>query len=738
MPTPIDPLVERLHRGYHWRRPTGKPPTRVAKPLTAEVLKKHLNGGPAVGAVPIAPGEDTTRVLMIDLDSHGGETPWPAMLEVAGRLLQAGQGRGLYLVPFRSSGGRGLHLYALWEDPQDARSVRAAAEALLAECQLAPGTGGVAAGEAEVFPKQDRVPADGYGSMFILPLAGESEALDVLGLEPLEEALIDWPMSAPVVPVAAPAPRPARAGGEAPLEELVRAVDAIPNTGEASLDYDTWFKAVCAIHAGTGGSPEGLELAHQLSAKSVKYDESFLDERVWPYIKDREDGITAQTLFAIARPYGFAEDVTHLFEDLGPLPADQPLAKRETAPELPALAFDYNDKGFAVAKIANLMTALSCPEWTGVHIAYDQFKDEVLIAFDQEQNWRPFTDDDYTRLRLHFEQNGGFAAVPKELMRDCVLLVAQDNAIDTAILWLKERVPAWDGVPRIETFYPSYLKTVDTPYARAIGKYMWTALAGRVLVPGIKADMVPIWVGQQGTLKTTAVNALVPDDQFFTEIRFDAKDDDLARQLRGKLVAEIGELRGLHTRELEAIKSFVTRRVEEWVPKYKEFRTTFRRRVVLIGTTNDDEFLGDPTGNRRWLPIAVGQVDREAIERDRDQLWAEARDRFLSAGVGWQGVVELAGEAHDMYRQRDSWEEQVAAWLAESDPTSPRLAPRGEVGVSTRDILNGCLAMDVSKISKSDEMRVAKICKFVGLCKFRTVRDGLQVVVWKKLQKDTK
>ncbi len=84
--------------------------------------------------------------------------------------------------------------------------------------------------------------------------------------------------------------------------------------------------------------------------------------------------------------------------------------------------------------------------------------------------------------------------------------------------------------------------------------------------------------------------------------------------MRGRLVAEIGELRGLNTKELESIKAFVTRTHENWIPKYREFATQFPRRLVFVGTTNEDEFLADKTGNRRWLPVEVSKVDVKAIK----------------------------------------------------------------------------------------------------------------------------
>jgi predicted P-loop ATPase len=86
----------------------------------------------------------------------------------------------------------------------------------------------------------------------------------------------------------------------------------------------------------------------------------------------------------------------------------------------------------------------------------------------------------------------------------------------------------------------------DTAYTRAVSRYLWTALAGRIVTPGVKADMVPILVGGQGVGKSTGVSAMCPSNEFFTEVSFHEKEDDLARRMRGRLVGEIGELRGLH------------------------------------------------------------------------------------------------------------------------------------------------------------------------------------------------
>lgn len=93
------------------------------------------------------------------------------------------------------------------------------------------------------------------------------------------------------------------------LAKLISALDAIPNEADRALDYDAWRNVMFAVHNETGGSDEGLQIAHEFSARSGKYEPEFLDERVWPYIRDNREGrtITVQTIYALARKHGWVE-----------------------------------------------------------------------------------------------------------------------------------------------------------------------------------------------------------------------------------------------------------------------------------------------------------------------------------------------------------------------------------------------------------------------------------------------
>lgn len=169
------PLVDRLHLGYCWVR-TAKGYRRIEDAFTPVQLSEHVVGTNTYGLTPIAPGTDTTRVAVLDFDSHDGATDWQTMRNTADTVCMVLEEDGYRPVMFRSSGGKGVHVFLVWDTPQDARSVREMLKAALAQCGLGVGTGGVAKQEVEVFPKNDRVAADGFGSMFALPLGGATKS----------------------------------------------------------------------------------------------------------------------------------------------------------------------------------------------------------------------------------------------------------------------------------------------------------------------------------------------------------------------------------------------------------------------------------------------------------------------------------------------------------------------------------------------------------------------------------
>ena len=732
----LRPVLRRVRTDDHWRVREGGSPKRVSRKITDAVVRKHLNGGPAIGACPIQRGSDTTMLALIDLDDHDGSAGDAVITGAAQQITDALARRGMRAVPWRSRGGSGVHLYLLWCEPQRAVDVRYAARAALTDAGYAEGTRGVQAGEVELFPKQDRVPEDGHGSMFVLPMAGQSHPLDPdLEWSPMPPEEVQWTASDPV---------PESPEGEAPVDTSGRAVapattldvlrDAlewVPNDPATDRGYDSWRDVIFAIHH-TDPGPDGLETAQEWSARNpAKHDPAFLAGRVWRYVRsDRADAVTARSVLAEAREHGWREPEWAVAQDFE-WPAQAEGDEPEEGPPFPAL--DRADDGSIKARLGNLVAMLRASEHTTVQLAHDEFSDSVMLAPHGRREWRPVRDDDLVRLRMRLEAQG-FRPISRELMRDAVLLVTRENRFDAAVEWLTEQVPEWDGTERVETFLSAYYGVEDRAYTRAVSRYWWTAMAGRVLAPGCKADMVPIIHGAQGVGKSEGLKAIVPDESFIFEVSLRADDDALARQMRGKLLGELDELRGLRSRDIEHMKSFCSRRYEEWVPKYQEFTTSFPRRCVFVGTTNAQEFLMDETGHRRFLPLVSDRVDVEGVRRDREQLWAEARELWRRNGVEYAAAERLAAGEHEAFIIEDPWMQAIERWLSEPEDFDGSERPRGERPFTTPEVIAGALGLSSGSVNNATATRVGAVLRRLGYHKARVRVDGAKVMRW--LRKD--
>lgn len=394
---------------------------------------------------------------------------------------------------------------------------------------------------------------------------------------------------------------------------------------------------------------------------------------------------------------------------------------------LPLPAFVRDRSGRIEPELNNLLMALPRGDLTGAPIARDHFKGATM--FGEDGTWRRLRDTDYTRVRSVLEQRG-FKRLSSDLVREAVKKHAEDHAFDSALDWAGSL--QWDGTPRCETFLHTFFGVADTPYHRAVSLYMWTALAGRCVEPGVKADMVPVFIGAQGVGKTTAVMALSPTDDAFVEVDLTRKDDDTSRLLRGKLVGEIAELKGLQGRDAEAIKSFLSRTHEEWIEKYETTPTVFPRRALLFGTGNNTEFLDDDTGERRWLPVRVGKVDVAGVARVRDQLWAEGIALFELGGVAWHEAQRLAQAEHIKFKVTDPWTDVVANWLDRDvmDELAENGKKRGDGPVRALDVLVSAVGVRLEQITRREEMRVARVLTRLGYARKVAWSDGKTQRLW--------
>ncbi len=157
--------------------------------------------------------------------------------------------------------------------------------------------------------------------------------------------------------------------------------------------------------------------------------------------------------------------------------------------------------------------------------------------------------------------------------------------------------------------------------------------------------------------------------------------------------------------EAAQLKAFITRTTERYRPSYGRREVVEPRQCVFVGTTNRDTYLRDETGGRRFWPVKIGTIDTAALARDRDQLFAEAVQRFRDGRPWWPDRAferdHIAPQQEARY-ESDAWEEDIAAYLA------------GQTKVTIGQVAKEALHIETPKLSRSDQHRIMACMRRFG------------------------
>ena len=389
---------------------------------------------------------------------------------------------------------------------------------------------------------------------------------------------------------------------------------------------------------------------------------------------------------------------------------------------------------------ANVIIALSSdPAFAGT-IAFDEFRQEVVVLsqlpWDEPDMVYPRSWDDSDDIRLaEWLQHREVNVAPLVVGRS-VGAVARDHRIHPVRAYLDQL--QWDGMPRIETWACRYLGAEPTDLTHAMGCLWLISAVARIYRPGVKADHMLILEGEQGARKSTALKILAGEDWFTDELP-DLGSKDAAIHMQGVWIVEIAELDAIGRAEVSRIKAFLTRTTDRFRPPYGRHTVEIKRQCVFAGTVNPDTYLRDETGNRRFWPIRCGDIDIEALRRDRDQLWAEAVARFKDGALWWLEDKELlksAREEQDKRYQSDAWDGLIEHWLTHElrvvgDSFSSLDPPRRESvlrhkplrDVSVGEILEEAIGAEPARWSRTDQMRVSGYLKKKGWERYQR-REG--------------
>lgn len=243
------------------------------------------------------------------------------------------------------------------------------------------------------------------------------------------------------------------------------------------------------------------------------------------------------------------------------------------------------------------------------------------------ENW---SDADDGFLKMYIEKY--YHLRNNECFKNAFAIVQKTNSYNPIKVKLENE--EWDGKPHIENILQKYLKCEDTDYTREVARLIFAGGIARLYDCGCKFDFMPILVGEQGTGKSTFIRWLALDDKYYKEVG-DISGKEGVESLSGGWICEIGELLAFtKTKEVEAIKSFITKTVDHYRLPYNIYSTDLPRKCIFLGTTNASQFLTDKTGNRRFLPLKVN-IDKNILfenevecKKDILQCWLEAKHYY--------------------------------------------------------------------------------------------------------------
>ena len=357
--------------------------------------------------------------------------------------------------------------------------------------------------------------------------------------------------------------------------------------------------------------------------------------------------------------------------------------------------------------LANLTLMLRhSPAWQGV-IAYSEFDGYIIIR--RQPPWGPekpdasWTEDHITSLSIWFLRNG-MASPAKEKVIAAVQKVGKENPFHPVRDYFEAL--KWDGVSRLGHWLQTYLKVKDSPYVQAIGPRVLISSVARIYEPrevtGTKADHVLVLEGPQGrNKKSQTVETLVPKPEWFTDQISDVRNKDAKMEVVGVMIIEVPEMEALIQAKPSAMKKFISLKRDRFRPPFGRRLIDWPRQCIFIGTYNPipgEGWLKDPTGTRRFWPVATQGEDVERLRQDRDLLWAEAVARFKAGEKWWLETPELEALAtaeQEARFARDEWE----------------LPMRALIGTQTEVTVGAILKGLRFSNSHSNEIRVAKILK---------------------------
>ena len=303
-------------------------------------------------------------------------------------------------------------------------------------------------------------------------------------------------------------------------------------------------------------------------------------------------------------------------------------------------------------KETSLITLPEISQWLSqrVEVVYNLVTDQTMFMIKNTADWLQLDERMLCSIRGQIAADTG-KRVLKQDVRD--VLNSDFSRLSHPVREYVEALPAWDGCDRVKELCRHVSAQEPQYFEWTLHKWLVAAVATWMSDLSSNHEIF-VLIGAQGIYKTTFFRHLLPPQlrMYFWENAhnsFSSKDDHLA--LAENCLVEIEEMDLQSSRDISELKALATsEKVKERRP-YARFREEKHRLASFCGSGNQERFLSDETGSRRWLCHKVDHIDDPRTwGLDYDQLYAQLRDELRQGFRYWfdsdeQRRVERQNEA---------------------------------------------------------------------------------------------